>query len=325
MDQLIALIAARNAAVYEWAAVVLGLVVVWEFIVRRRLVAQAPALADVATIHAPTGVVAWFARHWFALFMVVVVGVRVWALDTGPYWYDEAFTVWLAQLPFERVLAATAGDVHPPLWYVLVWLWVRVVGEEPALVRLLPAACSIAAVPLARLLADRLDWPTEAQYVGLWLLAFSRFELFYASDVRMYSLMQLLFLGGAWCVLERRWGWLAVTCTLLLWTHYYGLFYSAALAALGLASELRYRRSPVAVVVAGGVAALSFMPWLAVLAKQMREVQAEHWIMPVTGADVLLTFYNLLFHNGPLYLEAFGFVAATALADSRRSRVCAIH
>src|SRR5690606_4950260 len=74
-------------------------------------------------------------------------------------WYDENFTLILARLPFDRMIAATAGDVHPPLWYLIEWMFIRLFPDPvllPAWTLRIPAfACSIFAfVFFARVLNE---------------------------------------------------------------------------------------------------------------------------------------------------------------------------
>ena len=55
---------------------------------------------------------------WLATLGILLRIVPIWA---QPTWYDENFTILLARLPLDRLLQATAGDVHPPLWYLICW------------------------------------------------------------------------------------------------------------------------------------------------------------------------------------------------------------
>jgi len=50
--------------------------------------------------------------------------LRLWlAVLPEPLWYDEAFSAAVARLPVDRMIAATAGDVHPPGYYVALKAW----------------------------------------------------------------------------------------------------------------------------------------------------------------------------------------------------------
>ena len=69
-------------------------------------------------------------RKSFWTIFAVAAALRFFMIARAPLWYDENFTLILARLPFEGMIQATAGDVHPPLWYVLeigrASCWVRV-------------------------------------------------------------------------------------------------------------------------------------------------------------------------------------------------------
>src|SRR5690606_16059505 len=81
-----------------------------------------------------------------ALF-ILAFALRVVGMWIPQLWYDENFTLILARLPFDRMIAATAGDVHPPLWYLIEWGWLRLFpdpGLVPAWTLRIPAlACSV--------------------------------------------------------------------------------------------------------------------------------------------------------------------------------------
>jgi hypothetical protein len=54
------------------------------------------------------------------------LGLRLFLLGNARLWYDESGSVWMASLPWARMVAATGGDVHPPLYLAMLWAWVRV-------------------------------------------------------------------------------------------------------------------------------------------------------------------------------------------------------
>ena len=63
----------------------------------------------------------------YLIFLIATI-IRFYRLDAAPYWYDEAFTGLLMRLDLPALLDAIAGDTHPPLYYLLVWLVTRVIG-----------------------------------------------------------------------------------------------------------------------------------------------------------------------------------------------------
>ena len=64
----------------------------------------------------------------FGLGCCVVFGVLALGLINNLFWYDEVFTLAVAGLPLGRMFMALAGDVHPPLFYLIEWFNIRLFG-----------------------------------------------------------------------------------------------------------------------------------------------------------------------------------------------------
>lgn len=313
MAELMQLLAERNAQIYTLAAWVLGLVLVWQVVAARlpAPIATSGAASSPRFGLPPLQLSIWF-PHWPAIIIGLGVLVRVLNFDTGPYWYDETFSVWLAQLPLERVVSAVAGDVHPPLFYSLTWLMARLAealgqdGTSPYFMRLLPLAFGVAGLVLTWRVGQLLKLKDAALCVALVLMALSPFQVFYSFDVRMYSLMQLLTLWAVWALLEKRWVQLGAAFALMLYTHNYGLLFAAGVGALALFKEWRERGNWLAPLWAGVGAVALYLPWVAVLKQQMSNVAAGHWIWPATLADVLMLPHTLTLGSVPAESAGFG-------------------
>ena len=52
-----------------------------------------------------------------------LLAVSVFLCFSDDIWYDELFTMGLASQPFGELISITARDVHPPLYYVIVKLF----------------------------------------------------------------------------------------------------------------------------------------------------------------------------------------------------------
>jgi len=171
-------------------------------------------------------------RYGLALALILVVGLvlRLIQIGSDGLWLDEAYSVALANMSIIDMVRATAGDVHPPLYYFLLHYWVMAFGDSEIAVRLLSVVFGIAAIPviyeLGRLLFNR-----EAGLVGALVLALSVFQIFYSQDARMYSLLVLLSLLSLYffvLYLQRPCRLILVAyvlvTVLLLYTDVYGLF-----------------------------------------------------------------------------------------------------
>lgn len=224
---------------------------------------RAQALVDRLRAVAPS-LLAWRA----ALIVAVVVGIALRFIPAGSLWFDEVQSVAIARLPWHGLLAALRQDGSPPLYYLLLHLWLGVFGTGTWTVRALSGLLSVATVPVVWLLARRV-LPEEGRWPALLLVATSPFAIRYASEARMYALVIFLVTVGALLVCraleDPRWPRLMAVsgvASALALSHYWALFLLVA-AALGLWWRA-WRGSTaclrVTVAIAGG--AIPFLPWL---------------------------------------------------------------
>lgn len=236
----------------------------------------------------------------------VVAGVVLRFVAPSPLWLDEALSVNIARLPIGEIPEALRHDGHPPLYYVVLHLWMGLVGESDSAVRALSGLCSVAALPLAWIAGRRRGGPVLG-LVALTVLAGSPFVLRYATETRMYALVMFLVLAGYLVAddLTRRGrdGWgrvllLALIVAGLLWSHYWAMWLVGA-AFLVFAWGWRRAADPavrrgsgraLVAVVAGGVLLL---PWLPSLLYQGRHTGTP-WAGPVRPTSLLAqTFTDL--------------------------------
>ncbi len=166
---------------------------------------------------------------------------------------DEYFSLYWLHEGLEYVQGpGRLVEGNPPLFYTLLFGWIRMFGLGEASVRLpsvLASALTIAVVfELGRALADR-----RAGLIAAALFALNPVQVFYAQEARSYGLQVLLaalcllslsiFLRGARGARGRAEG-LAVYCgaaILLARMHYAQTFFVASCALGGLAACLRLR------------------------------------------------------------------------------------
>jgi mannosyltransferase len=215
-----------------------------------------------------------------AVWLVVVIAATVGGLvlrlllARTPLWLDEAQSVAIAGLPLDEIPAALREDGHPPLYYVLLHLWMRLMGTGDAAVRSLSVVFGLASlVPIARLGARIGGHPVAT--AALALAASSPFLVRYATEARMYSLVVLLalvwWLATTWALERPTIGRLTVVAALvaaLLYTQYWSLFLLAA-GGLVLLAGVRHpggsgraHRLTLAATVAGGALFVLWLPSL---------------------------------------------------------------
>ncbi len=129
----------------------------------------------------------------FILLVAGFVAVRLWNLTTFCLDSDEIFSLLTARFSLPHMLQSVRADVvHPPLFYFLLWVWIRIGGESLLWLRLLPFLISILALAAAWIFFRQLKLSAPARMIALALLAINDYQVFHARYVRMYALLFLL-------------------------------------------------------------------------------------------------------------------------------------
>jgi len=122
--------------------------------------------------------------------ILLALGLRLYRLDAQSLWNDEGTSVALAQRDLPTITRNAAGDIHPPLYYYLLHVWVRLVGPSEFAVRSLSALAGVALVGGTYLLGRRLFDPPTALIAAL-VSALSPFQVYYSQEARMYIFVSL--------------------------------------------------------------------------------------------------------------------------------------
>lgn len=195
--------------------------------------------------------------------------VRLTALGRESLWLDEAISYLAAQLPLEQIASNTVQSSHPPLYYLLLHFWLRLVPNADTAVKLLSTIFGIALIPATYWLCQLLFGNRTVSLTTATLTAISPFHILYSHELRMYTLVMLLVVLGTavyWQARQRSSsGWWLVAGLLFLLAVYTHLFAFLALAGVGLHAllEIRHNRHAFwATAVMAAVILLCFVPWL---------------------------------------------------------------
>ena len=225
--------------------------------------------------------------------IAALIGIGLRFAPRSGMWLDEALSSNIAQLPLAEIPSALRRDGHPPLFYVLLHVWISAGGISDWWIRAFSGVISVLTLPLMYLAGRRLAQrrgagPLGAQRTGLIALGVTAvlpFGIRYGAEARMYALVIALSAAGYLLVDAllsarssgtRRWlSFLgaALVASALLWTHYWSLW---LLAAVGLVAIFQAWRASshegkvgarllIGALLLGG---LSFVPWLPTLLYQ---------------------------------------------------------
>jgi len=210
-------------------------------------------------------------------------------------WMDEGLSIGIASQPFADIPGVLRQDGSPPLYYMLLHVWMQIVGNGPADTQGLSMAISLLAVP-GGLWAG---WSLFGRRAGLMcaaLCAFNPFLTVYAQETRMYSLMVVLSLLTSAAFLHvfvfRNRRYLPVFAVLLaaiLYTHSWGIFFTAgSLATFAMLWLQSDERKPLLkdAAIAFGLAFLLYLPWIPTLLYQAAHTGAPWLNSPRFGVAV---------------------------------------
>jgi uncharacterized membrane protein len=127
---------------------------------------------------------------WLAIAISLMGGgLRVLLLDQKGMWLDETFSVWVANHSLADMLQWIVKiDQHPPLYYLLLHSWIALNGDTPYNARLLSVLFGVATIPVIYLIGKRLSGVLVGLAAAV-LLALSLFNIYYAQEARMYTLL----------------------------------------------------------------------------------------------------------------------------------------
>jgi uncharacterized membrane protein len=253
----------------------------------------------------------------FALLLILFIILRFWHITTYSLWGGEAFSMIGVQQSWGDMFAYIVADVvHPPLFYILLKLWIMVGGDSLFWLKLLPVLSSVAVVIPFYFLCRELNFQLPEINLGLLLLAVNGYLIHYAQELRMYSLFMFLALCSYWLFV--RWFkakgpetgqllLLTVVNLLAIYTHYYGW----VVVGMEFFFILIWRRQK---VITFGLSMLllllCFAPWAYLVVQEARSIggleQNLNWIPRPRVTDVLNLYVTF---NGPLgnrYVKLFG-------------------
>lgn len=239
------------------------------------------------------------------LFLLLALLLRLVAINARPLWYDEAIAALVAEQGPNMILYSTltsvkgsAANVHPPAYFMMLWGWIKIFGGSVIALRSLSVFFGLGILLWVYFLGKLLfnEW-TSLYAVAL--VALSPFQVHYAQEARMYTLLTFFLLGATYAlwkgIVTRRWTWwlLFMFCSALAqYTHNLAFFHLITLACISLLK--RDWGSMRSVFFSGLGAMLLYSPWLVHLPAQFDKVQTSYWVPAPTPARLITTLLSFV-------------------------------
>lgn len=233
--------------------------------------------------------------------------LRLFLIANKSIWLDEAFSIVISQRSLLDVLhMVVKTDTHPPLYYLLLKIWL-VFGSSEAQARSLSAVFSIAAIPLMYMVASALFNDRRAGLVAATILTFSPFQIWYAQEARMYAMLTFFVLASAFFFIRALqkgervyWVGYVLTTSLALYTDNGAIWYVASISVFFLLARRRFSDRLVGWLVSNLALGLTYIPWLPFFIHQTQQVTESFWLPPPSFQTVLSAFLDFQSYNFPL-------------------------
>jgi hypothetical protein len=235
-----------------------------------------------------------------ATIMLIAGGVRIFHLGYFSMWFDEAASWHLARLPIAKIVELAKIDNTPPLYHILLHYWLKIIPDNDFWIKIPAMLFGLIAVFLTYRLGKELFSPQVGILASL-ITALSFNQVHYSQENRMYSLQVLLALCSTLCLVQSLrtdklsyWsGWL-IANILLFYNHLFGLFLFIAQGMYvvidGKIMKGKWWKWGIANIIL--FIACSF--WFPVIFSQMRAIQSDYWVNPISVKQLIVTAVSLL-------------------------------
>ncbi|HTO90085.1 MAG TPA: glycosyltransferase family 39 protein [Candidatus Sulfotelmatobacter sp.] len=169
-------------------------------------------------------------RPWqwaaFGVILLLAAGLRFYFAFTTPAWFAEIYIINVCRLPLARLLRLVAADIHPPLQFVMRWVWTHWGGSGAIWHKTFSIVFALGAIALTFAIGRR--WLSiRAALLACLLLALHQVHIQYSQEIEEYSLewfLVLAMVGFAWQWMRTRHALAAygyvLAAALGLWNHY---------------------------------------------------------------------------------------------------------
>ena len=270
---------------------------------------------------------------------MVMLGVSVFLCFSNDIWYDELFTMGLAGRPLGDLVAITAKDVHPPLYYIIargfLLLGKAINGNaDPVIVVKLVSVLPFFLCFLYAVTIIRKEFGMLCAGLFFFLLLSMPQLAGYTVEMRMYGyalffvtagMLHAYFLTGdrpEKKIRKLHWAALTFYAAAACYTHYFACV-AAVMVYVYLFEEAwagrRLKQQIKPFLLSGCICGAGYLPWLfTAVVSQVETVKGSYWIMPLTirtlGGCVKFLFLPSLGNEALNVLAAAGvfFVFAAA-------------
>ncbi len=224
---------------------------------------------------------------------------------------DEPYSIYSSQKSLADLSDIFLHDQNPPLYFLILHFWMKIVGVSDLSAKLLSVLFSVLASFILFLFAKKFFNKQTAVTVSL-LFLLSNAQLFYSQEVRPYALIQFLcissfyFYFNLWKETKKKdLIFLAVINLLLLFSHYLSIFIFVVQFICSFLFLKENKKGFLYYFISQFITALAFMPWVKVMLANIPK-RGSWWNMTpnyndfkyhvfiLLGNEILYYVFNIL-------------------------------
>ena len=240
------------------------------------------------------------------------------------FWRDEAFSYLMARLPIRTLLWSTAQDANPPLYYLLLKLWMGILGSSEVALRSLSLIFFWATLYVAFLIMrDIYKFSSRKSAWYLLLFLINPLLHYYAFEARMYSMMAFLATLLFYALMKKKYKLYAYTALAALFTHYFLIVVIVFQAAFFFITSHKKERKSFFLPLFK--TAVWYIPWFIILILARPPVGQSFWIAASSWKDIFLLPAIILtgYETGSWMVVTF--LSSISLVTSGILIFCSLH
>lgn len=225
-------------------------------------------------------------------------------------WFDESYSVGIANHSFKDIWIIGGSDVHPILYYFFLHIINLIFGNKIILYRLFSVLCATLLGVLG-FTHIRKDFGEKTGLIFSFLAFFFPPCFVYSGEIRMYSLAMLLVSLTAIYAYRiyknfdnfniKNWIIFAICSLASAYTHYYALMTSGLInlilmiiLIIKFIKTKKFDNNMKAFIICGIIQVILYLPWLLSLLTQMGQVSSGFWI-GIHFPDTLVELFTFQF------------------------------
>lgn len=201
-------------------------------------------------------------------------------------WFDESYSVGMANHTFSEIWQIGGNDVHPILYYWMLKIVSILTGGSILAYRIF-SMIPIAILGILGFTHIRKDFGEKTGLIFSFLVYFLPETAIYANEIRMYS----------WAILtvtvlaiyayrlakdssNKNWIIFFISSIMSIFLHYYGLMAAGIINVILLIYLIKNKRKTdiIKILVFGIIQAISYIPWLMYFVSQLGRMSKGFWI-----------------------------------------------